>query len=201
MSDLVQPSAAQKWDACYQSVDPTAPVLPCWVLQKHSKFLPLKGKALDLACGLGGNARFMAMCGLKVDAWDISDVALTHLNNWAAVNQMPISPTIADIEQMLFPHAQYDVITVSNYLNRSVITQLLSALKPGGKLFYQTFLAPPQPNAPRNPEFYLKSGELTDRWQKDMTIWVSGEGWLPIAASDASDNNRARFAWLVAEKP
>ena len=33
-----------------------------------------KGKALDIACGNGRNARFLANLGFEVDALDISDV-------------------------------------------------------------------------------------------------------------------------------
>lgn len=192
MSDI-----AQKWDQKYAQINPAEPVPPCWVLQHHSKHLPLNGKALDLACGLGGNARFMAMCGLKVDAWDISDIALTHLNNWAAVHQLPIFVTIADLEQMLFPFQQYDVITVSQFLNRDLMTQIDQALKPGGKLFYQTFLGPVQDNAPNNPNFYLQPGELNQLFSNKMNTLVYGEGWL----NHRSDSNhKNRYAWLVAEK-
>lgn len=193
-------SLAEKWDAKYAQVAPNQPVPPAWVLQHHSRLLPLKGKALDLACGLGGNARFMALCGLTVDAWDLSDVALTHLNNWAAVNRLPITPTICDFEQMLFPYQQYDVITLSRYLNRALWPQILNALKPNGRLFVQTFLAPVQANAPSHADFYLNSGELNQATLSDpawqgMQVDVYGEGWL----NDA-DGHAHRYAWNILKK-
>lgn len=188
-------ATAEKWDARYQQIDPKAPVPPAWVLQHHSRLLPLKGKGLDLACGLGGNARFMAMCGLSVDAWDISDIGLTHLNNWAAVNRLPVQPTICDLEQMLLPYQQYDVIAVSRYLNRALFPQIEQALKPGGKLFYQTFLAPVQANAPSNPDFYIQSGEFNLAWP-NLTTQVYGEGWLKDNSEQAH-----RYAWYIGRKP
>lgn len=188
---------AEKWDKRYEKQDPKHPVSPSWVLRQHTERLPLKGKGLDLACGLGGNARYMAQCGLSVEAWDISDVALTQLNNWAAVNRLPIQPTLCDLDQMLLPYQQFDVITVSFYLNRALFPQIEQALKPGGKLFYQTFLGPVQDNAPSNLDFYLSAGELSKAFPT-LTTEIYGEGWL----SSASDKNGSatRQAWYIGTK-
>lgn len=194
-------SIAEKWDHKYQGHDPKQPVHPAWVLQQHPEYLPLKGRGLDLACGLGGNARFMAQCGLSVEAWDISDVALTELNNWAAVNRFPILPTLCDLDQMLLPYQQFDVITVSFYLNRQLFSQIEQALKPGGKLFYQTYLAPVQQNAPRNPEFYLVSSELNKAFPS-LTTEVYGEGFLHHSNSSSNGKNAetTRQAWYIGAK-
>ena len=119
----------QKWDKKYQDADLQTPAKPCFVLQQHSQLLPFRGQALELACGLGGNARFLAQCGLKVDAWDISDNALTVLNNWASLNHMPITPLITDLASMILPHQQFDVIVVSRYLDRKLFSQIQEALR------------------------------------------------------------------------
>ncbi len=194
MEEIIITDLAEKWDAKYQNTSNNQAVFPAWVLKHHSQQLPLKGKGLDLACGLGGNARFMALCGLKVDAWDISDVALTHLNNYAAVNRLSITPTLCDFNQMLFPYQQYDVIVISKYLNRNLFPQIELALKPGGKLFMQTFLAPVQENAPKTESFYLKSGELNTAFPKLVTE-IYGEGWLA-----ENDNLAHRYAWYIGTK-
>lgn len=193
-------SLSEKWDQKYADVDPKQPVYPAWVLKHHLQQLPLKGKALDLACGLGGNARFLAQCGLTVDAWDISDTALMHLNNWAAVNRLPIMPTLCDFEQMLFPYQQYDVIVISRYLNRALWPQIAQALKLNGKVLIQTFLAPVQKKAPNNADFYLQPGELnqlpqTEESWKNFVVETHGEGWL------MDGDEKHRYAWLIATKP
>lgn len=190
-------TVAEKWDQRYAMVEDTINIPPAWVLKHHSQYLPLKGKALDLACGLGGNARFLAMCGLTVDAWDISDVALTHLNNYASVNRLAITPTICDIEQMLFPYQLYDIIVISNYLNRALFKQIQPALKPNGKLYLQTFLEPIQHHAPTSQKFYLKSNELTNQL-KAMRTEIYGEGWLQNSSQEPASFNR--FAWYVGTK-
>lgn len=192
-------SLAEKWDQKYQQASLQTPANPCFALKQHSRLLPFKGKALEVACGLGGNARFLAQCGLKTQAWDISDNALTLLNNWASLNQLPIDPLITDLEQMLLPYRQYDVIVVSRYLDRRLFKQLENALKPGGLLFYQTFLAPLQNNAPQNPAFYVQPGELV-RLCPNLQTQVYGEGWLPNENAAEEDPEKQRYAWFIGKK-
>lgn len=192
-------SRQEKWEQRYADCTLQTPANPCFVLQQHSKLLPFSGRALELACGLGGNARFLARCGLKTDAWDISDNALTILNNFASLNRLAIKPLITDLEQMLLPYQQYDVIVVSRYLDRTLCKQLVSALKPNGLLFYQSFLAPIQENAPSNPDFYLQTGELTKLFQ-GLRCEIYGEGWLTSENSTTTDTAKNRYSWFVGRK-
>jgi len=190
----------QKWDAKYHSATLSSTANPCFVLTQHSQLLPFNGRALDLACGLGGNARFLAQCGLKVDAWDISDNALTVLNNWASLHHLPITPLITDLEQMLMPYQQYDVIVVSRYLDRALFNGLIDALKPNGLLFYQTFLSPVQHHAPRQPEYYIDSGEFGQRFNVLETL-IYGEGWLNNEnAPTSNQSEKHRYAWFIGKK-
>ena len=200
MPQTITQYTAQKWDAKYAQATMASIANPCFVLQQHSRLLPFNGQALDLACGLGGNARFLAQCGLKTHAWDISDNALTVLNNFASLNQLAITPLITDLEQMILPYQQFDVIVVSRYLDRSQFKAIQDALKPKGLLFYQTYLAPVQENAPPNPDFYVQSNEFNQAWSNLKTL-VYGEGWLPNenATADNSETNnpKQRYAWYV----
>ncbi len=202
MSHIKKLNSAEKWDAKYQQATLQTTANPCYVLKQHSHLLPFRGQALELACGLGGNARFLALCGLKTQAWDISDNALTILNNWASLNLLSIEPLITDLEQMILPFQQFDIIVVSRYLDRSLFSAIQDALKPNGLLFYQTFLAPVQDNAPQNREFYIQPSEFNQAWSKLRTE-VYGEGWL------ASENNpkdaaesapKQRYAWYIGRK-
>ncbi|BCN92446.1 hypothetical protein THMIRHAM_02310 [Thiomicrorhabdus immobilis] len=190
---------AEKWDAKYAESTLNTPANPCFVLKQHSRLLPFNGQALELACGLGGNARFLAQCGLKTHAWDISDSALTVLNNWASLNHLPIMPLLTDLEQMLLPYQQFDVIVVSRYLDRGQFKAIEEALKPNGLLFYQTFLAPVQANAPQNPDFYIQPNEFNQAWSKLQTL-VYGEGWLPSENATQADSPKQRYAWYVGRK-
>ena len=202
MSQQHTQHSAEKWDAKYQEATLQTPANPCHALKQHSRLLPFRGQALELACGLGGNARFLALCGLKTHAWDISDTALTILNNYASLNHLPIEPLITDLEQMILPYQQFDVIVVSRYLDRRLFSAIQDALKPGGLLFYQTFLGPVQDNAPQNPDFYIQSGEFNQAWSK-LTTEVYGEGWLVSENSQENPNeshSKQRYAWYIGRK-
>src|SRR5678810_1193749 len=56
------------------------------------------GKALDIACGTGRNAIFLAERGWQVDAIDISPVALTKLDAAAKSENLSIAAGQADLQ-------------------------------------------------------------------------------------------------------
>ncbi len=186
---------AEKWNEKYRDAALSTPAEPAWVLKQHTRLLPLSGTALDLAAGLGGNARYLARCGLQTQAWDISDTALAVLSNYARRFKLPTETRQVDLSQPQWPSAQFDVVVVSRWLDRSAFERVGDLVKPGGRLFWQTFLAPVQPNAPKNPDYYLQSGELVHAYG-DWRIDVHGEGWLTD-----TDGEKRRYSWLVAQKP
>jgi tellurite methyltransferase len=149
----------KKWDAIYRQRESSS-TAPAFVLSNYSYLLPKKGRALDLACGLGGNSFFLANHGLQVDAWDISPVAIERINKNASISSL-INASTVDISSAQVEKNHYDVIVVSRYLNRLIVPQLIDALRPGGLIFYQTFtLEKAQLGGPTNPDFLLKKNEL-----------------------------------------
>ena len=143
-----------KWDQRYR--DTTAKPAACSLLINKQELLPAKGTALDIACGLGGNALLLAEHGLEVEAWDISPVAIEKLR---ALNNN-IKAKAIDINAESFPVNYFDVIVVSYFLDRTLADAIIKALKPNGLLFYQTFNQNQQGRGPSNPEFRLKQDEL-----------------------------------------
>ncbi len=131
------------------------------VLVDYSYLLPAKGKALDLACGRGGNALFLAEQGLQVEAWDISPVAITQLNQLAKGKDLSVDGQARDV--ILHPPEanSIDVLVISLFLERSLCPSLMSALKPGGVLFYQTYCQKKvTEQGPSNPDYLLADNEL-----------------------------------------
>jgi len=148
----------EKWDRIYQQSQAEEPA-PAEVLSENAHLLPAAGTALDLACGLGGNALFLARRGLSVTAWDISPVAIEGLSARAA--DLPLSAQVRDVEAEPFPVAVFDVAVVSRFLCRRLARPIMDSLKPGGLLFYQTFTqAKLNPQGPSNPDFLLAENEL-----------------------------------------
>jgi SAM-dependent methyltransferase len=127
------------------------------------RFAPLiraGGRVLDLACGGGRHARYLAGLALRVEAVDRDPEALARLAGVAGV-----TARVADLEQGPWPYAarQFDAIVVTNYLHRPLFPHLIAALAAGGVLIYETFAAGNERyGRPANPEFLLKAGELLE---------------------------------------
>ncbi len=149
-----------KWDARHGNPDKQPGVAE--VLERNRHLLPRTGRALDLACGLGGNALLLAEQGLKVSAWDLSPVAIRRLQKMADEKRLKqLVAEVRDIEQIPPPAESFDVIVVSYYLERALVSHIIDALKPGGLLFYQTFTRiAVGDEGPSNPDFRLGDNEL-----------------------------------------
>ncbi len=149
----------EKWDKCYQDSDISAQAAD--VLANNRFLLPAQGKALDLACGLGGNALLLARHGLETEAWDISSVALQRLAEQSQALGLQIKPKQVKITPEIMPHQAFDVIVVSRFLDRSLCPSIMAALKTDGLLFYQTFVQDKlTASGPSNPDYLLRKNEL-----------------------------------------
>jgi len=119
----------------------------------------IKGKkALDVASGAGRNSIYLAINGFDVEAIDISCVALEVLNNKGFKN---ISCKLVDLDEYEIPKNSYDLIVMTNFLDRNIIPKLSNALKIDGVLFIETYMEDELNEKPSsNPDFLLKKGEL-----------------------------------------
>ncbi len=126
----------RRWNDRYQQL--TSAPQPCRALQDYQHLLPGSGTALDLACGLGGNAYCLAAQGLETWAWDISDVAIAQVHQTAQQRGLAIHADVRDVVAYPPEPTSFDVIVVSRFLDRRLTSALIEALKPGGRLYYQT---------------------------------------------------------------
>jgi len=128
-----------------------------WVV-RHAQSIPARGKVLDLACGSGRHARFLAGLGYPVLAVDRDAGGLAGLSTIEGITTRQL-----DLEGEEWPLAGqvFDGIVVTNYLWRPRLPDVLALLAPGGALIYETFMVG---NAaygkPTNPAFLLQAGEL-----------------------------------------
>lgn len=151
---------ADKWNRVYSQADSSV-IQVSEVLIDNSFLLPKTGAALDLACGLGGNALFLAQQGLAVTAWDISSVAVARLEAAADRQGLNINACQQNISSLSLAKSSFDVITVSRFLDRTLTDAIIGALKPGGLLFYQTFTKEKTSGqGPNNPNFLLERNEF-----------------------------------------
>lgn len=130
-----------------------------WV-QRWAPSIPAGGRVLDLACGGGRHAVYLAARGHPVSAVD------RDLGQAAAVHATPgISWLQADLEAGPWPYAgqRFAGIVVSRYLHRPLFPLLWHSLLPGGVLIYETFsLGQARYGRPRNPAHLLLPGELLE---------------------------------------
>ena len=180
-----------KWNKIYSDAE-VGRGEPVWVLREYANLLPESGRGLDFACGLAANGVFLAQRGLQVEAWDISDVVVEKINAFANQANTKLTAKAHDLTSPPLASEQYDVIVVAHYLDRSIAAQIVKALRPGGMLFYQTFVKDVTPDytGPGNPEFRLDPNELLRLfsplrlvvYREDATIGDLGQGLRNVAA-------------------
>jgi SAM-dependent methyltransferase len=152
-----------KWDERYRDgayerrTHPTA-LLSAWIDR-----LP-RGRALDVACGAGRNALFLAAKGYAVDAVDISAVALERGRADAARLALDVRWLCIDLDDGFedsLPSGPYDLVVWVRYVNAALLPRLATRLAPGGYVLCEQHLATTAAVAgPRTEAFRLKAGEL-----------------------------------------
>ena len=124
----------------------------------------LRGKALDVACGKGRNAIYLAQREFAVTALDISQVALAEGRRRA--QQLQIDWQQRDLESSEWVFGDFDLVIIFNYLQRSLIQPIQQAVKLGGHVIFETFLIDQAAaGQPKNPDYLLQHNELLDRFR------------------------------------
>ena len=130
-----------------------------WVT-RWADLIPARGRVLDVACGTGRHALYLAGRGHQVDAVD------RDLSRLGEASDVPgVSWCAADLEAEAWPFdaAAYQAVVVTNYLHRPLFPDLLAALAPGGVLIYATFaLGQARWGRPCDPRHLLVPGELLE---------------------------------------
>jgi tellurite methyltransferase len=134
------------------------------------------GHALDIACGSGRNALFLAEKGFEVTGIDISPVALERGEQRAKEKSLSISWRQADLENYTLEAAAYDLIVNIDYLQSSLMPEITAALKLGGSVIFETYLIDQQTiGHPNNPDYLLQHNELL-RYFPDFRVLYYREG-------------------------
>ena len=174
----LMPTNQPEWDAKHSLAANGAAEAPAGILTELWPLLPA-GAALDLACGRGRNALFLAEHGRHVTAVDWSGAALDILEERAKaleilvrrisridetkqVTRAGIDLLQADLEAVALPANRYSVILCVRYLQRSLFPQISRAMRPGGMLLFETYTKAQLDfsGGPRDPAHLLNTGEL-----------------------------------------
>ncbi len=112
---------------------------------------------LDMAMGLGENAKFLVKSGCRVVGVDISSVAVRIADQ----NCNTIMKVISDSAHINFPENTFDAIINFYFLDRKLFHLYENTLKRGGILFFETPSEGTDTAANGFPEEYLhKKNEL-----------------------------------------
>lgn len=135
------------------------------------------GRVLDLACGSGRHAAWLAAQQFSVLGVDRDAEVIAALPGG-------IEGRVVDLEQGAWPLAgagPFDAVVVTNYLHRPLWPHLLEVLAPGGVLIYETFAAGNETvGKPSRPDFLLRPGELLDVVRGTLRVIGYEDGTLEV---------------------
>jgi tellurite methyltransferase len=141
----------EDWNARYRQREEIIDV-PAPLLEDAAMPLP-PGRALDLACGAGRNAMWLARQGWDVVAIDGAEEAIRIVREHAP----EIDARVIDLEKDLplpFPDESFDLIAILFFLHRPLYAEARRLLKPGGILVTAIRMRG------INPRFCVAQGEL-----------------------------------------
>ena len=166
-----------RWDARFAKYEqPTDPAGEAELVA----MLPLpegSGLALDVACGRGPNALFLAEQGYDVVALDISINGLRGCLQSARLLNLSVYPVVMDLDCLALPAAKFRLVSVVRYLNRSLFETLARSVAPGGFIFYKTFNRRFLEESPGfNPDYLLEDGELAQAFPAMETVILDESG-------------------------
>jgi len=151
------------------------------------------GRALDLACGIGRNALWLAEQGWRVTAVDGATAAIEMLRSRASERGLTLDARVANLErgEYRIEPASWDFIAICYYLQRDFFPHAKEGLVPGGVLLAIVHITAPgeEPTAHR-----LRPEELARYF----------EGWEILHSYEGPPNDAAHkrlVAEIVARRP
>lgn len=154
------------------------------------------GRALDVACGAGRHAIFLAERGWQVTAVDASGVGVGLAKREARERRVEVDWRVADLERGEFTieRETYDLICVFYYLQRELFPQIRAGVSPGGIIIAAIHMVDDAPDIkPMNEDFLLQPGELRAEFR----------GWKILhdyEGEPTEEGHRRRSAEIVARK-
>ena len=97
-------------------------------------------RALDLACGAGREAVYLAWAGYEVDAVDVLPDALARAQDLARRCGVRLSTIQQDLKRSpALPAERYDMVIVFRFLHRPLLPAIGRSVAPGGFIVYEAF--------------------------------------------------------------
>jgi len=129
---------------------------------------PDRKQALDLGCGGGRDAVYLAQQGWNVTAIDQQQRVLQCAQQLADLHQVQVNWIEADLRDTnALPSASFDLIMMVRFLERDLFSYMRQHCRPGGYVMIQTFVEGVEVfGSPKNPNYILRFGELAKEFNE-----------------------------------
>lgn len=186
---------ASDWDARYAATDLVWSAAPNQFVAQELADLP-PGRAVDLACGEGRNAIWLAARGWDVTALDFSGVALDKGRRLAEANALRGRVTWQRADATAWePEERYDLAVIA-YLQlpaaerREAVRRAFAALAPGGTLLlvaHDTTNLAEGTGGPQEPAVLMSAEDvLEDLAGEDLEVLRAGRVLRDVPQPDGS---------------
>ncbi len=157
------------WEEMYRSGERGKEDAPTILLVETLEKLP-PGTAIDLACGAGRNAIYLAERGWTVTAIDGSEKAIDLLEQRAAERGVRVHTRVTDLTEPGFamPPDTFDLVLIAYYLQRDLFAKAKAAVRPGGIII--AIVHTPEPDKPWS-EKRAAPGELRTFFEGWDILW------------------------------
>ena len=182
----------REWDERYRSGEQVFDTPVPLVANIAERLKP--GTALDLACGAGRNAIYLARRGWRVIAVDGAPSAIQILRDRAAERKVDVDARVANLQRGEFviePDA-FDLICDCYYLQRNLFPAMRAGIRPGGVVIAIVHLADPEETRGTPKRAY--PGELRSFFE-GWRIWHNYEG------EPGESCHKRAVAEIAAERP
>ena len=175
----------ERWEQRYEKYADRDWRTDPWIVAQ-ARGLPA-GCALDVACGVGQHARWLAARGHRVIAIDGSYTALRRGRSDASTGGVLFVQ--ADLERGALPAATFDLVVVARFLLRPLAPPLARTLRPGGHLLYATFTERRLAERPDfNRAYLLATDELPHLFPSlEVVEYTEVDAWARLHARRPQD--------------
>jgi tellurite methyltransferase len=185
----------RKWDDRYRAGSYAGRTHASALLARFIASVP-RGRALDIACGTGRNALYLAEHGFEVDAVDISEVGLERARANAAARGVEVNWIAADLDDGLpvrkLGDERYQLIALVRYVKLALVRPLISRLADNGVLVAEEHLATSAPVVGPKSAAYRVGPNVLLEAAGGLRILYYREGVV-----EDPDGRRAALAQLV----
>lgn len=166
------------WDERYAHSGVGRPGPPS-VLVGREELVGTGGRALDVACGRGTVAVWLALRGLTVDAVDAAPAGLALGRELAEAEGVEVAWHEADLDSGLPFTGPYDVVICQRFRDPLLYPTLVGLLAPGGSLVITVLSAV----GDRGGRFRAEPGELSGAFgHLDVIVDEEGGGEAHLVA-------------------